>query len=251
MIKMIMFGCNGAMGRVISECVKEGEEARIVAGVSPDKRALYDYPVYASLSEVKESADVIVDFSRADAVDGLLEGAVARRLPLVLATTGLSEMQLKKVEEAAREIPLLFSSNLSLGINLLHKLLADAAKVLSPEGFDIEIVERHHRRKVDAPSGTALSLAESLNEALGGDYRLVFSRRERNEKRPDKEIGISSVRAGNIAGEHDIYYAGEDEVVMISHKAYSNKVFAKGAIKAALFLVSRPEGLYSMRDVIG
>lgn len=251
MIKMIMFGCNGAMGRVISELVKEGEEAKIVAGVSPDGKQLYDYPVYSSLSEVKESAEVIVDFSRAEAMDELLDEAVRRKLPLVLATTGLSEAQLKKVDKAAGEIPLLFSSNLSLGINLLHKLLADAAKVLSPEGFDIEIVEKHHRRKVDAPSGTALFLAESLNTALGGDYQFVFSRRERNEKRPDKEIGISSVRGGNIAGEHDIYYAGEDEVLVFSHKAYSNKVFAKGAIKAALFIVSKPNGLYSMQDVIG
>lgn len=250
MVRILLFGCNGAMGKVISELAKREDKIRIVAGVGLNAKKEYDYPVYSSLAEVEEEADVMVDFSSAGATDTVLDYIQKKKLPLVLATTGLSEEQRKRVESLSRERAILLSSNMSIGINLLHELIAKAASVLAKEGFDMEIVEKHHRYKLDAPSGTALSLAETLRHTLNEDFELVFSRADRREKRSGKEIGISSVRGGSIVGEHDLIFAGEDESITISHQAYSKKIFGKGAIAAAIFLSSKDVGLYSMQDIL-
>lgn len=251
MVNIIMHGCNGAMGQVISSMVQEMEGIRIAAGIDLHTEKKYDYPVYASLKECTENADAVVDFASPRAVDGLLEYCLEKKLPLVLCTTGLTQEQLKKAEEASRHIPVLRSANMSLGVNLLLKLIQDAANVLGNRGFDMEIVEKHHNQKKDAPSGTALAMAEAVNEAMGGRYHFVTDRSSVHEKRDSGEIGISSVRGGSIVGEHDMIYAGKDEVLTISHTAYSKAIFAKGALEAAKFLAGKQPGFYSMTDVIG
>ncbi len=250
MTRVIMHGCNGAMGQVITSMARESEELEIVAGVDPKHGHDNGYPVYASLEECREEADVIVDFASAKAVDGLLDYCVRTGLPVVLCTTGLSQEQKKHVEEAAKKTAVLRSANMSLGVNLLMKLVQDAAKALAGAGFDIEIVEKHHNRKMDAPSGTALALADSVNEAMGEEYHYVYDRSTRRQKRDPKEIGISAVRGGSIVGEHDVIFAGMDEVVTLSHTAYSRGIFAKGALEAARFLAGRAPGLYTMADVL-
>ncbi len=250
MVKMIMHGCNGAMGQVISQIAAGMEEIQIVAGVDVNPAQKNDYPVYSTLEECREEADVIVDFAAAAAVDHLLDYCVEKHLPLVLCTTGLSEEQAARVQESAGKVAILRSANMSLGVNLLLKLVKDAAKVLAGAGFDMEIVEKHHNRKLDAPSGTALALADSLNEALDQQYHYEYDRSQRHMKRDPKEIGISAVRGGTIVGEHDVIFAGQDEVVTFSHTAYSRAIFGKGAIQAAIFLAGKPAGLYTMADVI-
>jgi 4-hydroxy-tetrahydrodipicolinate reductase len=206
--------------------------------------------VFESIGACNVPTDVVIDFSNASAVDGLLEACVEKKLPVVLCTTGLSEEQIAKVKEASKEIPVLRSANMSLGVNLLLKLLKDAAKVLSPAGFDMEIVEKHHNQKVDAPSGTALAMADSMNEALNGEYTYTYDRSSVRKKRDKKEIGVVAVRGGNIVGEHEAIFAGEDEVIEFKHTAYSKAVFAKGAVAAAGFLAGKEPGLYDMSDVI-
>ena len=196
------------------------------------------------------TADAVIDFSAAPAVDGLIEYCGEKQVPCVLCTTGLSEEQLAKVKEASGKVAILKSANMSLGINMLLKLLKDATNILAPAGFDIEIVEKHHNQKVDAPSGTALALADSINEELDNDYNYVYDRSQVREKRTQKEIGISAVRGGTIVGEHDVIFAGADEVITFSHRAYSKAVFGKGAIQAAKFLAGKPAGMYDMSDVI-
>ena len=250
MINLIMHGCNGAMGRVISAMAQEMDGIRIAAGVDLNTEKNYDYPVYASLGECTEAADAVVDFASAKAVDELLDYCLEKELPLVLCTTGLTEEQLKRAEDASKKIPVLRSANMSLGVNLLLKLIQDAAKVLAAAGFDMEIVEKHHKLKCDAPSGTALTLADSLNEAMDGAYHYTFDRSQRHEQRDPKEIGISAVRGGTIVGDHDVIFAGPDEVITFSHQAYSKGVFGKGAVEAAKFLAGKPAGLYDMQDVI-
>ena len=195
-------------------------------------------------------ADVVIDFSNASAVDELLEVCVERKLPVVLCTTGLSDEQLEKVEKATEFTAVLRSANMSLGINLLMKLLKEAAKVLSPAGFDIELVEKHHNQKVDAPSGTAIALADSINEALDEKFAYNFDRSHERKKREKDEIGIVAVRGGTIVGQHDVIFAGADEVIEFQHTAYSKAVFGKGAIEAAKFLKGQPSGRYDMSDVI-
>ncbi len=250
MIKIIMHGCNGAMGQVISQIAAGMDEVQIAAGVDVNPVQKNDYPVYSSLDQCWEAADVVVDFAAAAAVDHLLDYCVEKQIPLVLCTTGLSEEQIKKVEESAKKVAILRSANMSLGVNLLLKLVKDAAKVLAEAGFDMEIIEKHHNRKLDAPSGTAIALADSLNQALDGQYHYEYDRSKRHMKRDPKEIGISAVRGGTIVGEHDVIFAGQDEVVTFSHTAYSRAIFGKGAIQAAIFLAGKPAGLYTMADVI-
>lgn len=250
MIKILLHGCSGAMGRAVSEIVKEMENVEIAVGVDVNPQIPAGYPVHESLSDVTEDADVIVDFAAAAAVDGLLRFAESKRIPLVLCTTGLTEAQMARVRDCSSRVAILRSANMSLGVNLLLKLVQDAAKVLAASGFDMEIVEKHHNRKLDAPSGTALALADSLNEAMDGAYHYTYDRHDRRAKRDPKEIGISAVRGGSIVGEHDVIFAGPDEVVTLSHSAYSRAVFARGAVEAALFLAGKPAGLYSMSDVI-
>ena len=200
MVKFLMHGCNGKMGRMITEIVKNDENAVIAAGVDAYTGVPNEYPVFGSIEECDVDVDVVIDFSTASAVDGLLDYCVQKKLPVVLCTTGLSEDQLKKVEAASKETAVLKSANMSLGINLLLKLLKDAAKVLAPAGYDVEIVERHHNQKLDAPSGTALALADSINEEMNGEYEYVYDRSQVRKKRDKKEIGISAVRGGTIVG---------------------------------------------------
>ena len=192
----------------------------------------------------------MIDFSNAGAVDELLDYCVKKSLPVVLCTTGLSDEQLKKVDECSEKIAVLKSANMSMGINLLLKLLKDAAKVLAPADYDIELVEKHHNQKLDAPSGTALALADSINEAMENEYEYVYDRSQVRKKRDAKEIGISAVRAGTIVGEHEVIFAGTDEVIEFKHTAYSRSVFAKGAVEAGKFLAGQPAGMYDMGDVI-
>ena len=250
MVKVIMHGCNGKMGQVITRMAASDPELKIVAGVDARAQALNDYPVFGDISDCDAEADVVIDFSNAAAVDHLLDWCQEKQMPVVLCTTGLSEEQLKKVEDAAKRTAVLKSANMSLGVNLLMKLLQDAAKVLAPEGFDMEIVERHHNQKVDAPSGTAIALADALNGALEGDYEYVYDRSGQRKKRDSHEIGISAVRGGTIVGEHEVIFAGEDEVIEFKHTAYSKALFAKGAVAAAKFLAGKGPGRYDMSDVI-
>jgi len=250
MVKIIMHGCCGHMGQVISQIVKEDADAQIVAGIDPFDNGKMEYPVYKSLEDCKEEADVVIDFASAKAEDALLDYCGAHKLPVVVCTTGLSEEQLQKVAETAKKTAVLKSANMSLGINTLMKLLQDAAKVLATAGFDMEIVEKHHRLKLDAPSGTALALADSINEAMDNQYHYIYDRSQRREMRDDKEIGISAVRGGTIVGEHEVIFAGPDEVIEFKHTAYSKAVFGKGAVEAAKFLAGKPAGRYDMSDVI-
>ncbi len=250
MVRAIMHGCNGKMGRVITGLIRDDDAIEIVAGIDTYTGTANDYPVFESIEACDVEADVVIDFSNASAVDHLLDYCAKKKLPVVLCTTGLSEEQLRKVEETAEQTAVLKSANMSLGINLLLKLLQDAAKVLGPAGFDIELVERHHNQKVDAPSGTALALADSVNEALDNQYTYVFDRSQVRQKRGEKEIGISAVRGGTIVGDHEVIFAGADEVIEFKHTAYSKAVFGKGAVEAAKFLAGKKAGKYDMSDVI-
>lgn len=250
MVKAIMHGCNGRMGQVVSELVKADDGIEFVAGVDSYTGRANDYPVFESIEKCDVDADVIIDFSNAAAVDRLLDYCVEKQVPVVLCSTGLSEEQLQKVEEASKKVAVLKSANMSMGINLLLKLLQNATKVLAPAGFDIELVEKHHNQKLDAPSGTAIALADSINESMDNAYEYVYDRSQVRKKRDAKEIGISAVRGGTIVGEHEVIYAGTDEVIEFKHTAYSRTVFGKGAVEAAKFLAGKEAGRYDMSDVI-
>jgi len=251
MTKIIMHGCNGKMGRVITSLIENDTDSAIVAGIDPLVSINNSYPVYQNINECAIEADVIIDFSNAKAIDNLIEYAEKKHIPVVLCTTGLSEEQIAKVNEVSKRVAILRSANMSLGINMLFKLLQDATKLLSPAGFDVEIVEKHHNQKLDAPSGTALALADSVKSALDDSYYYVYDRSDVRQKRDPKEIGISAVRGGSIVGEHEVIFAGLDEVVTFKHTAYSKSIFAKGAVEAAKFLAGKEPGLYDMQDVIG
>ncbi len=250
MVRFIMHGCNGKMGQTISRIVKEDQGAQIVAGVDKYLGIANDYPVFDSIEKCDVEADVVIDFSNAGAVDGLLDYVAEKKIPVVLCTTGLSEEQLAKVKATSEKTAVLKSANMSLGVNMLLKLLQDATKILAPAGFDIEIVEKHHNLKVDAPSGTALALADSMNEVLDKEYNYVYDRSQERKRREKKEIGIMAVRGGTIVGEHEVIFAGEDEVIEFKHTAHSKAVFAKGAVEAGKFLKGQEPGMYDMKDVI-
>lgn len=250
MVKVIMHGCNGHMGQVISGLIKEDPEIEIAAGIDLVDNRENGYPVFTDIDACDVEADAVIDFCSAKAADKLLDFCVRRQIPVVLCTTGLSEEQLAHVEEASKKVAVLKSANMSLGINLLMKVLKEAVPQLAQAGFDIEIVEKHHRRKLDAPSGTALALADSINEAFEEKYAYTFDRSGRREARPDKEIGISAVRGGTIVGDHDVIFAGTDEVITFSHTAYSRAIFGKGAVQAAKFLAGKEPGWYEMKDVL-
>ena len=222
MVRAIMHGCNGKMGQVISGLAKADEQIEIVAGIDRYMGITNDYPVFDSIEKCDVEADVVIDFSNAAAVDALLKYCVEKALPVVLCTTGLSEEQLAKVEEAAGKTAVLKSANMSLGINLLMKLLQDAAKVLGPAGYDIELVEKHHNQKVDAPSGTALALADSINEALDQEYTYVYDRSQVRQKRDQKEIGISAVRGGTIVGDLSLIHIFNFLVFFLNTQSYVN-----------------------------
>ena len=251
MIRAIMHGCNGKMGQVITGLMKGDEQMKLVAGVDSWQGIKNEYPVFSTLAECDVEADVVIDFSNAQAVDGLLAACEEKQLPVVLCTTGLSEEQIQKVKETSEKIAVLRSANMSLGVNLLMKLLKEAAKVLSPAGFDIEIVEKHHNLKLDAPSGTAIALADSINDAMNHEFVYNYDRSQERKRREANEIGIVAVRGGTIVGQHDVIFAGADEVIEFQHTAYSKAVFGKGAIEAAKYLAGKPAGLYDMSNVIG
>lgn len=250
MIRIVLRGCNGHMGRVITEIAANDPETEIVAGIDLTGQRGTVYPVYRDLASVKEEADVLIDFSSPKELTELLADAKARRLPLVLCSTGYTPEQLEEIGAAAKEQTLFRSANMSLGISVVTRLIRSAAEVLMKEGFDAEIVEKHHRRKLDAPSGTALALADAIQEVLDEEYAYVYDRSDRREQRPVREIGISAVRGGTIVGEHEILFVGRDEVIEIKHTAYSREIFAKGAVVAAKFLAGKEPGMYSMKDVI-
>lgn len=251
MVNVLMYGCNGYMGHVICDLAKKMEDVVIAAGVDVAASEQREFPVFSSLEECNVPVDVIIDFSAAAAVDGVLDYVSKHRIPLVECTTGLSEEQIHYLQECSMEVAILRSANMSLGVNTLLKIVKEAVKVLGNAGYDIDIVEKHHRRKLDAPSGTAIAFADSINEAADGRYEYVYDRSQRRMQRPADEIGISAVRGGTIVGEHEIIFAGEDEVVEFKHTAYSRAIFGKGALEAAVYLYDKPAGLYDMSDVIG
>ena len=250
MIKTIINGCNGTMGQVLSEQILLNEEFEVVAGIDMNKdRLINTYEVYKSLDQYNGKADVIIDFSNPVFLDNLLSYGLEKKVALVIATTGLSDEHIENINLASKKIPILYSYNMSLGINIISNVLKQISSALK-ENFDIEIIEKHHNKKVDAPSGTAYLLANSINEGVGNNLNYVFGRSGLDEKREENELGIHSIRGGTIAGEHTVIFAGNDEVIEFKHTALSKNVFAIGAIKAAEFLISKEKGLYTMNDIL-
>lgn len=249
MTKIVIMGACGKMGRVIADIISSRNDCEVIAGVDLNPVKYSDFTVYKTLGELPSAPDVIVDFTHPSALDGILSYALTNGVALVLATTGYDPSQIEKIRSAALQIPVFFTANMSLGINLLSELAKKAASVLG-EQFDVEIVERHHNQKIDAPSGTALMLADSINSARGGVYSYTYDRHSERRKRDPKEIGIHSVRGGTIVGDHEIIFAGRDEVITLSHSAASKEVFAVGAVNAAVFVAKKSAGLYAMGDMI-
>ena len=247
--KIIISGCNGKMGRVVESICNADPEITIVAGfdVSQESR---DYPIYVSPTNFTGEADAVFDFSNPAALDGLLSFCTERKIPLVLATTGFSPEQLEQISQASKSVAIFRSANMSLGINVLLELVKKAAAVLG-DSYDIEIVEKHHNRKVDAPSGTALMIADAAASALNFEPEYVYERHSVRQSRDKKEIGISAVRGGTIVGVHEIMFAGRDEIIEIKHTAMSREIFANGAVKAAKFLAQgRAPGMYDMSMLV-
>ena len=249
MTKIIMNGCNGKMGQVISRLVSEDDSCEIVAGFDVNDNIENTYPVFTNPDDFTGDADVVIDFSHPSALTNVLNYCKKRNLPVILATTGFSDEQKKEFNEASKEIPVFFSANMSLGINLLIDLAKKATKLLEGN-FDIEIVERHHNQKIDAPSGTALAIADAIDETLSFPAEYVYDRHAVRKKRKKTEIGLHAVRGGTFVGDHEVIFAGTDEVIELKHSAHSKEVFAVGAIKAAKFMTDKPAGMYNMNDLI-
>lgn len=247
MTKIILCGCQGYMGKTITQVVAERNDITIVAGVDIKNDLTTDYPIFSKIEDVNIEADVIIDFSHPSLLEEILIFATGKNIPTVIATTGNSDEDIKKIEIASEKCPIFFSYNMSLGISLITELAVKAKAVLGDQ-FDIEIIEKHHNKKVDAPSGTAIMLANALN--TDNEYDLVYDRHSERKARAKNEIGISSVRGGTIVGEHCVIFAGNDEVIEIKHTAFSKKVFAVGAINAAVWLKDKPNGLYSMKHIV-
>lgn len=248
MTNIILCGCNGKMGQFIVKAIESREDTKVVCGVDSYNKQLNDFPVYKTFDEITEKADAIIDFSNPDALSGLLSFAVKNSVPAVICTTGLSSEQKQEIKKASESVALFQSGNMSLGINLLIELAKKAATVLN--GFDIEIIEKHHNQKIDAPSGTALMIADEVSTVLEKEPQYVYDRHSYRRKRSENEIGIHAVRGGTIVGEHDIIFAGHDEVVTISHQAQSKEVFAVGSVNAAVFLSDQKPGMYDMSDLL-
>lgn len=246
MLRIIINGYSGSMGKVLTKCANEDSELEIVCGSSKDDLDV-PFKTYHKMSEVEELADVIIDFSHHSTIDDTLSYAIKTKTPLVIATTGFNDEELEKIKESSNIIPIFHSSNMSLGVNVLVKLVKEAAKSLN--GFDIEIIEKHHNKKLDAPSGTAVMIANGVKEVLP-DSEYIYGRHGRSDKRSSNEIGIHAIRGGTIVGEHTTIFAGHDEVVEIKHSAQSKDIFAKGAIAAAKFLVKQEAGYYNMNNML-
>ena len=249
MTRIILSGCFGKMGRVIADIAKTRNDIMIAAGCDISSGNTCAYPVFEKIGQINCEADVIIDFSHPSNLNALLEYAKSNNMPLVLATTGFSKEQTEQIKAASAQIPLFFSFNMSLGINLLISLCQKAAAVLGNE-FDIEIIEKHHNQKIDAPSGTAIMLADAVNQTLDHTMSYMYDRHSRRLKRDSREIGIHSVRGGTIVGEHEVIFSGRDEIISLSHSARSKEVFAAGAVNAALFMKNREKGLYDMSDLV-
>lgn len=249
MTRIILSGCNGKMGQAIVKAVADREDAVISAGVDIFTDCGYDFPVFNDFKKIDTEADVIIDFSNPVVLDGLLSHARGKKLPAVICTTGYSTAQVQQIKEAAKEIAVFHSGNMSLGINLIIELSKKAASVFG-SAFDIEIVEKHHNQKIDAPSGTALMIADGISEVMDKEPQYVYDRHAYRKKREKNEIGIHSVRGGTIVGEHEVIFAGHDEVLSIKHEAHSKEVFAVGSINAAVFLNGKEAGLYNMSDLL-
>lgn len=249
MTSIILSGANGKMGRVIASCVRERDDCRIVAGVDINTEKYDDFDIYSSFSDISCSADVVIDFSHPSVLSGMLDFCLSNKMPVVISTTGYSDDQTEKIMSASESIPIFFSFNMSLGINLLIELAKKATSVLGGQ-FDIEIIEKHHNKKIDAPSGTAVMIANAVNDTMNNSLIPVFDRHSVRKKRGSNEIGIHSVRGGTIVGEHEIIFAGRDEVLSISHSAGSKEIFAVGSVNAALFLSGKAPGIYKMSDMI-
>ncbi len=247
-MKIILSGACGNMGRMVISCCANNSDMDIIAGIDVNTCDMA-FPVYSSFDDINVKADVIIDFSHVSVLEKLLEYAVKTKTPVVLATTGYSKEQIERIHDAASIIPIFFSANMSLGVNLICSLAKKAAAILG-DGFNVEIIEKHHNQKIDAPSGTALMLANAVNSVFDDKYNYEFDRHSKREKRPVNEIGIHSIRGGTIVGEHDVLFAGNDEVITISHHAASKQVFANGAIKAAQFIVNQENGIFDMNDIV-
>ncbi len=248
MTKIILNGCSGKMGNMITQCAAARDTVEIVAGVDLIEYPALPYPIFANFSELNVAADLVLDFSHPSALPSVLAYAVKKNIPAVIATTGIGDEQMPQIEAAAEKIPVFFSANMSIGISLLCELSKIAARILG-EDFDIEIVEAHHNQKLDAPSGTALMLANAV-KSVYEDKELEYDRHLKRERRDQKEIGIHSIRGGTIVGEHEVIFAGHDEIVTLSHSARSKAVFAEGALNAGLFLVGKKPSLYTMKDIV-
>ena len=249
MIRILLVGICGAMGKEIVSQVETCDDLEIVAGIDKNTEN-NSVPIFDDINKCDIDADVIIDFSTPLITDEVIDFSVTRNIPLIICTTGLSDNTINHINDAKDKLPILRSANMSIGINTVVKLLKEASKILSEKGFDIEIVEKHHNRKKDAPSGTAILLADAINDSLDNKYEYVFDRSDKSEARSKNEIGISAIRGGTITGDHDVIFAGLDETITISHRAYSRAIFAKGALSAARFLVGQKPGLYDMSNVI-
>lgn len=249
MTRIIITGANGKMGKVIRSVIDSRDDCEVVAGVDLNTESDAGFTVYPTISEVKEKADVVIDFTNPVLLDGLLDYAKSTKTPLVIGTTGYDDEQKKKIELASKECPIFFTYNMSLGINLMANLAKKAAEILGNE-FDIEIVEKHHNQKIDAPSGTALMLADAICEVLPNPMKYEYDRHSKREKRTKNEIGLHAIRGGTIVGEHDIIFAGRDEIITLSHSARSKEVFAVGAVNAAVYMNGKGAGLYDMKELI-
>ncbi|MBR5506738.1 MAG: 4-hydroxy-tetrahydrodipicolinate reductase [Clostridia bacterium] len=249
MINIALFGCNGKMGQVIAQILASDEDARISFGFDINTEMKNSFPVYNNIDSIKEKADVIIDFSHPAMLENIIKYSKATKTPAVIATTGISDSGIKDIDALSKEVAVFRSANMSLGINLLINLVKKAAPLLEGK-FDIEIIEKHHNQKIDAPSGTALMLADAVNESLETECEYVYDRHSVRKKRGKTEIGLHAVRGGTIVGEHDVIFAGNDEIIELSHTATSKGVFAEGAIKAAKFLVGKPSGMYDMQNLI-
>ena len=249
MKRIILSGCNGKMGKVVSEIILERHDCVIIAGFDINTVKREDYSVFADPMQFEGNADVLIDFSHPSFLSKVLNFSLARKIPAVIATTGLNLAQIERLEEVSKSVPVFYTSNMSLGVNLIIELAKKAAAVLS-ESFDIEIIEMHHNQKIDAPSGTALMIADSISSVLAKEPQYIYDRHSQRKKRDKNEIGIHAVRGGTIVGEHEIIFAGKDEVVTIRHSAMSKNIFAVGAVNAAIFLSMQKPGIYNMGDLV-